>query len=144
MQVITTKHKKVCNELENVDSIVGKLRKKIIEQEEMFSQLRRYLTDLNVRMLYKMLNVKMPTELKEELAEKGAVFFDLVKSQAVKANKFEVKTMASGLGLLETGLIKEPQKGPKHPEFGKFEGFGLEESNMSDTEMQSEIKRLRE
>lgn len=51
------KHKNVVQELERVDQIVVKLKKRIGEQEFLFTYLRKYLQDKNVRMLYKMLQV---------------------------------------------------------------------------------------
>jgi hypothetical protein len=51
------KHKNVVQELDRVDNVVVKLKKRIGEQELLFTYLRKYLQDKNVRMLYKMLQV---------------------------------------------------------------------------------------
>ena len=52
---LLVKHQTVVDELQRVDGIIYKLKKRITEQEMIFSYLRKYLGDKNVRMLYKML-----------------------------------------------------------------------------------------
>ena len=70
----------------------------------------------------------------------GAVFFDHMSKG--KQNKFEVKTIQSTLGFLETGLIRELDD-LKHG-VGKFGGEGLEQKGPSrnEEELDAEVKRL--
>ena len=50
-----------------VDSVIIKLQRKIMEQEFIWHRLQKYLSDENIRMVYKMLGIKMPRDLKETL-----------------------------------------------------------------------------
>lgn len=61
--------------------------------------------DQNVRGLFKILNLQLPKDLNELMKINGAAFFETMSKG--KQNKFEVKTINSTLGFLETGLIRE-------------------------------------
>ena len=79
--------------------------------------------DQNVRGLFNILNLQLPKDLSELMIENGAAFFDHMSKG--KQNKFEVKTINSTLGFLETGLIREADD-LKHG-VAKFEGQGLKQ-----------------
>lgn len=71
------------------------------------------------------------------MVDNGAAFFNLMSKG--KQNKFEVKTINSTLGFLETGLIRE-QDDLKHG-VAKFTGEGLEQkiTSQSEEELVAEI-----
>lgn len=92
MKAVQEKHHKVCEELERVDDIVLKLSQKIQSQEQLYSYLRKYMLDKNIRMVYKCLGIQpMPKDIKLSMIEGGALFFDVFTK--AKPNKFEVKTI---------------------------------------------------
>jgi len=72
------------------------------EQEAVISMARKYLSHKQIRMVYKVLDVVIPRELKQKLKKGGAVFWDsLIGSQ----NRYLLSTISTSLGFYETGIM---------------------------------------
>ena len=58
------------------DSTFLKLRNAIATQEFTFSQMRRYLNEQNIRMVYKIMGLTIPKPMREKFQKGGADFSD--------------------------------------------------------------------
>ena len=82
-----------------------KLRSACASQEFTLLQLKRCLSEQNVRMAYKVLGLNLPKSIRTILSKGGADFSDFFPQTA--NNKPAPQTVKSSLGLLE---IVEPAK----------------------------------
>jgi hypothetical protein len=135
------KQRLVISELKRAESVIVKLQKQNVQQEQLFTFLRKYLLEKDVRMVYKIVGLQLPADLKETMIESGAKFFEVLASN--KANTHETKVMHTSLGLLETGKINKNITS-EHPDTGKFDGGGLQNKNklVSEEDLREEIVRL--
>jgi hypothetical protein len=107
----------------------------------MFTWIRNSLQEKNVRLLYSLVGLALPTNMKESMIKNGAQFFENLGRS--RTNTFETKYMGSSLGLIQTGIRKKHE--PVEPEVGKFTGEGLADVFDAETaeEYKMEIKRLK-
>ena len=81
------------------DTTFLKLRNACAAQEFTFSQLKRYLSEQNIRMVYKVLGLTLPKPLRDKFAKGGADFSDYFPTAANL--KPTVTIYKSSLGLIE-------------------------------------------
>ena len=95
------------NRTAQVDRVVHKISRTLFEYEIVMGEIKKNLQFQNIRRVYRLVNLQMPSELEEHLEATGCVLWEHFTKTSV--NKYDVKAILSqNLGSFETGLAVLP------------------------------------